>query len=1524
MSKAAVPENILRGEAGRDMARSLLYKYFKTRESYLVRHQIDSFDQFLQRDLHHIIKAGNPIMLLKEQIGTTGVYEYKMEIFVGGENGDKLKIGTPTLTLQQGKEVRLLLPNEARLRNLTYQSLVTADILIRITFGGGPQTASVDPKMQEVVINDFPLFQIPILLHSRYCVLYKKPAEFLREAGECIYDQGGYFVVDGSEKVLITKQEQAFNTLYLKEQKRHPQVQYFASISCLHPVSRIVKRVTFFYLRREQTIQVGVPFVRKPIPLFVLFRAMGLTSDKEIMRTIFPDANAEDTKLMEPLLLPSIAEAYPFLDTYSAIQYIKTLTKGFSEAHVIDILRNQLFIHTSEKGNARIFFLAECVRNILKRVLNIDSDTDRDDTRYQRCLTAGFLTQMMFQSVYKNWSKAVAQTIDKEYSYNPTLYRGGNFINIFNPGNQNTILRVGQITEGIRRSFKGKWGTGMGEEKSGVLQALSRLSYMDFISHCRRAVLNFDTGMKAPEPRRLHGSQYGFFCTNETPGGASIGITKNLSILTTISTGTDPTEFITWMFKKGSVMPCNEIPLKNLPSYVPVYLNGGVLGFTQVPELLVQTLRLFKWTGALPAYSSVGFNYRDRRVFVFLDDGRPMRPLIHLGPKGEIPVAKLRDGRSWRELVMGDIVPDGIDIETPGFRDPLGEKEVATLEEYIERLAPHQGAIEYVDPYMQNEAFIASLPDSITAETTHLEVHPSTMVSMITGQIPFANHNQSVRNQLGDSQSKQGLSLYATNFQNRFDNTANILCYGEAPLVRTMYFDYMGDGNMPYGTNIILAMGSYTGYNQDDGILFNADSFQRGLFRNLTYRSYEAFEENDEMTHTRTRIAHPKSVAAWTDLKPGLDYTKLDDRGMIRIGEIVDENTVIVARYIQTESGQINDASLTPQVWTHGRVESVVVTVNNLGLLLVKIRVVQDRIPELGDKFSNRHGQKGTIGMMLRAQDMPRTASGLVPDMIMNPTAIPSRMTIAQLLEMLFGKAAALTGAIGNGTIFMNDGSPADAIGKVLQDQFGYEKLGNEYLYNGQTGKMMESYIFIGPVYGMRLKHMVEDKWNARGEGRRERRTHQPTGGRGKQGGLRIGELERDAICAHGITSFIRETYMKRSDGTEILVCNGCGTLPIYNERESLYICPLCEGPVKFVGETANNLEILPPTKRSIVTFSRVELPYACQLLNEELNTYMNIGMRYITSKYGTRLTLPAGLVVNKEEAMAKAKEALPERVLLETHVPKLAEGAPKLIDVTTEDLAALGAVASPDGEDEVQEEKEAAPVVSMQAQLMVPVATAMAAPALVSVPLRAAAASRAGIGLGPIEEEEAFPEAEELTGTVQPPPRRTAEAGLALAASPPSAPASFALGSAAVASSPTYVMSSGIPAMAFPQGYVPMQQQFTFAPVASPAVLPAQTLGLAPSSGPGILQVQAPATQLLPAAMGSAPATLVVDTGPEAMASAGLPAVPAVKRKAATGTSGPVVIRGKSQAARPGAAAGQGDPAPSSVRVNIIKQGSK
>ena len=1282
------------------LSRKLLETYFQTFDYPFVRHHIDSFDNFIIQDIPAILKSNNPFLLLKELIPNTNNYMYRVEVFIGGESGNEIEIGTPTLSLQKAKEVRVLFPNEARLRNLTYSSTVYANVLVRITLGGQPQ----DAEQANILTREYkrmPLFQIPILLHSRSCILHGKPASFLQEAGECPQDQGGYFIVEGSEKILITRQEQAFNTMYVQQQPRDPKIATYGNLTCLSPKTRQVKVVSFHWMRATDSLVVTLPYVRKPIPLFVLFRAMGVQSDKAILSLIYPDLESSEAKEMLPLLINSIAESVPFLDTYSAVQYIKAMTKGFSENHVYDILFNQTFIHITDKqGGSRLHFLADCVRKFMRVHVGIDTKTDRDDTRNQRCLTSGFLIRMLFTNTYNNWKKAVRLAIDREFEENKSIYEGQRFINIFNEGNTAKLFKLQMLTEGIMRGFKGKWVTGgaggggalgHSDEKTGVLQAMSRLSYLDFMSHCRRVSLNFDTGMKITGPRQLHGSQYGFFCTNETPGGASIGIAKNLSLMTLISTATNPDPVVEKLVERGWVIPCSEMRTDLQLAGIPVFVNNGIIGYCLQPYELVKVLKLMKWTGCLPAMASIGFNIRNRFVFVYLDEGRPCRPLIHI--EDEIPTTLGRDS-NWRNLVMGTYEKTmRAGISTAGFIDPIEAPGEIPFTQYVDLLKPYAGLIEYVDPYEQNEAFIINFTEHFKGEGTqgsasHLEIHPCTIISVVNGMIPFANFNQSPRNQLSCSQSKQGIGMYATNFYNRYDNTANIMCYGEAPLVRTLSYDMLGSGLMPYGTNLIMGIMAFNGYNQDDGIVFNYDSFQRGMFRNMNYRSYESFEEVDRAAGTTSTIANPARVHQWTDLKPGLDYTKLDERGIIKVGEYADEDTVLVGRYIQDKSGAIKDASLRPQVWTGGRVESVVVTVSNMGLLLVKVRITQDRIPELGDKFSTRHGQKGTMGMLYRAHDMPRTADGLVPDMLVNPHCIPSRMTIAQLMEMIFGQVCYENSMIGDATIFMSDPTATDAIGRVLESQFGLEKANNTILYDGASGRQMDTTIFMGPVFAMRLKHMTEDKWNARAEGRREQKTRQPTGGRGQQGGLRIGEMERDGLAAHGITDFLRESLMERADKTQFRVCNGCGTVPITNESQGLLVCPLCDGPVSFIGTNSTNIEILPTTKKSLVTTSVVEMPYATKLLADELQTYMNMGLRILTAKGLTRLGQPNLELPAPDEVKAALAAVLPERVLPETRVPEFRE---VVVDAepAEEDLYAMGVIGPADAEAESYGEPE-------------------------------------------------------------------------------------------------------------------------------------------------------------------------------------------------------------------------------------------
>ncbi len=1297
-----------------DKAPATLQRYFDSTPTFLTQHHINSYESAVFREIPELIQSENPIVVLKEPLDPAkGIYKYKTEIFIGGDVGAiedlGIDVGPPIITLNGGKTVRRMFPNEARLRNLTYAAQFRADILIRLTFTDIGVGGEVNTQVREIRVDGFPLFRIPILLRSRLCATHGAGVEMLREMGECSADQGGYFIIDGSEKVLITRQEQALNSVFIsKKPATDLKVSTYATVVSQHPTTRRTNRVAIYRLRgvargvEEGAIRVSIPFVKGAVPLFVIFRALGVESDEEIVRMIVPTPNrvAEDT------LIPSIHDAWPVTTQALALEFLRTLTKGFITAHVLDILHQHLFAHVLDRPLAKAQYLAELIRKMIRVEAGQEPATNRDDIRNQRLLPTGTLLRGLFGEVWKDWKKAVIMAVDTQYNYNRSSYQDENFLELFVPANLPKILSTGILNDAIMRGYRGKWGTSSFNMKDGVIQPLARISYLDAVSHTRRVVSDFDTGLKLTGPRQLHTSQVGYFCTSETPTGAHIGATKNLSILTAISVDIPAMPIIQWLLTRGGVVEVAAAPKWMLASAISVQVNGGTVGFTEAAGDLVYVLKLLKWTGCLSPMASISFNTADRIIRIYLDDGRPLRPLWHLAGGKWPKVASEATLPSWRDLVMGTL-PETSQLPTSSveFTDPLASATAPTLEEYKSRLEPYVGAVEYVDPYEGNEAYVHwwGAESTLTADHTHAEIHPSTLMGILASMIPFANHNQSPRNQLSCSQSKQAIGYYARNYENRFDTYGSMLCYGEGAICRTIVHDAVAGGAMPYGTNLIFAFNSHNGYNQDDGILFNRSSIERGLFRSLALRSYETVEEEDPISGAVYRVGNPRFVLAWTDLKAGNDYSQLDDQGVIREGAYITDKTVLVGRYMMLpETGKVMDASLLPTVFTKGRVDKVVVLHQANGLRLIKVRIIEERVPELGDKYSSRHGQKGTMGMLIDAIDMPRTADGMIPDVLINPHCIPSRMTMAQMLEQLFGKLGAVIGTKINATSFMNDDQSLGAMSKALE-MAGLHPMGEEILYSGMTGQMFTSSIFMGPLNFMRLKHLAQDKINSRAGGRKEMRTHQPTGGRGNEGGMRIGEMERDVLIAHGITDFLTESMMRRSDGTEFWVCNGCGTIPIVNEAENLFVCSLCDGPLEYKGVSADTINMILPVKKSRCTFSKVAIPYAAKLLDQELGTFMNAGFRYLTAKTARRFKEPTEVALTAEEEAALKELEEGGEVVLEAQVDEAEKKATKTAapprartprsesGASEEGAAAEGAA---DVEDEGQPQRNEGPVV--------------------------------------------------------------------------------------------------------------------------------------------------------------------------------------------------------------------------------------
>jgi hypothetical protein len=489
---------------------------------------------------------------------------------------------------------------------------------------------------------------------------------------------------------------------------------------------------------------------------------------------------------------------------------------------------------------------------------------------------------------------------------------------------------------------------------------------------------------------------------------------------------------------------------------------------------------------------------------------------------------------------------------------------------------------------------------------THLEIHPSTMLSVVSANIPMCNHNQSARNVFHAAQTKQAIGIYATNFNKRFDTFGFIQHYPQKAIINTRHAQYTGSDAMPNGANLIVAIMTYSGFNQEDSLIINRKSIQRGLFHLSYYKSLSASEKKVSQ-YERMIFANPIKMREEGYKINGIkhaNYTLLDENGVVKEGSYIPKGQIAVVLGMilikdvlkevkrglfveQVKETTYTDVSLTSDESYYGKIDKVFIGSKTLDddIRVCKIRFMKIKIPEFGDKHSSRHGQKGVIGMILDEEQMPFTKDGIKPDLIVNPHAIPSRMTIGHLVECVYSKLCCMEGFLGDGSVFIN--LDYEKIYDNLE-KLKFEKYGNEILYNGYNGKQINSSIFIGPTYYFRLKHMVAEKINARGTGPKVQLTRQPTGGRRKAGGLRIGEMERDSLISHGISKFIKESLMERSDNYRWIVCDKCGTAPIYSNKVKESFCKNCGG-----------------TSTSII-----ETPYCFKLLTQEFEA-MGIQMRF-------------------------------------------------------------------------------------------------------------------------------------------------------------------------------------------------------------------------------------------------------------------------------------------------------------------------
>ena len=1204
---------------------NLIDIFFRDNPNLVVKHHLDSYNKFFDKDLKTIIQANNPKKYMTEFDSETDLYKYSADLYVGGKNGDKIYYGKPLI--YDDERTHMMFPNEARLRNMSYFFPIHYDLEVEFTIlkennEGKQGKDKFDAFKETITIEKILLGRFPIMVKSYMCLLNGLNKEACFNLGECRNDKGGYFIVDGKEKAIVSQEERANNILYIKD-KVNEIYSHSAEIkSVSEDASKSIRTLSVRIVAPQASKDYGnivviVPNVRKPVPIFILMRALGVISDKEIIEHCLLDLK-KNVELIE-LFIPSVHDAGNIFTQQSALKYMASMTKGGTVNHVLDILMNLFLPHIGEINlKHKALYLGYIVKRLLFVYIKAEPPTNRDKYSCKRIENTGILLKQLFSEFYNKELNNIILKADKEYSFKATsvLYQDEDFMSLFK-NNRNLLFSDRLVENGFRKAFKGDWGGESHTKKPGIVQSLNRLSFFSFMCQLRKTNLNIGDATKMVEPRLLNGTQYGLLCPLHSPDGGNCGLHKHLSCSVHITNGVSAKPYIIYLRKLNMIL-LEECSFEMMANFTKIFLNGGWIGCSDNPLNIVETIKLHRRNNLIYIYTSVLFDITRNEIQIWVDAGRLCRPLFFIEDK---KVSYMQNGveekisnksLSWTEAVCGF------------------NKEYNVLDKYTiyninnDTLKESQGFIEYMDA-SESESMIlmksTTSVENITNET-HREIHPSLILGFMANQIIFPENNPYPRNAFSCGQGKQGVSLYSSNYQNRIDKSAFVLNSGQLPLTKSRYLNYFTNEEHPNGENAIVAIMCYSGYNVEDAVIINEGALKRGLFGTTYYNMYEDYEETSNINNSKINKTFMNIEDNNVEnLKEGYDYSKLDkETGIIKENTLLNERTIIIGKAMNNidDPNSFIDASMKCKKAQTGIVDKAFLTEGEEGQRIAKVRVRAIRIPQIGDKFCSRAGQKGTVGMILKEEDMPTTADGTKPDIIINPHAMPSRMTIGHLVETLFSKTGAILGAFGDCTAFVNKGPKNKILGSILADN-GYHSSGNEILYNGMTGEQLEADIYFGPTYYLRLKHMPKDKINYRAKGPRSVLTRQTVGGRANGGGLRIGEMDRDCLIAHGMGGFVQESMMVRGDQFYMAVCNKTGTIAVYNEYKKLFLSPIADGPLKFVGNLENEKNIV---QKSVYgrDFSIVKVPYAFKLLMQELKT-MNIQMRLITEDTVDKLT---------------------------------------------------------------------------------------------------------------------------------------------------------------------------------------------------------------------------------------------------------------------------------------------------------------
>ena len=1088
----------------------------------IARQHLNSFDEFVDAGLQSIIHEVEKVEIENAE------YPYKIQL-------GKIKLQQPRMMELDGS-ITHITPAEARLRNISY----AAPIMMEASVIEDGKTL----ESRYVHIGD-----MPVMVKSHGCILHSFTDQKLIDHGEDSKDPGGYFIINGSERVIVGLEDLSYNKIIVDAEKIGGKIVHKAKV-----YSSIVgyRAKLELVMKEDGLIVAKIPGSPVDIPVVTLIRALGLESDKDIASVV------SLVEIIQNQLEGSFEKAGDVPTPKDAIVYIsKRIAPGMLEEFQIKraetLLDWGLLPHLGkhpENRKEKAFFLGEAACKLIELKLGWIEPDDKDHYGNKVIKFAGQMLADLFRTAFRNLVRDMKYQLERSGQK-----RGLNAVA--------AAIRPGIISDKLNNAIAtGNWGRG----RVGVTQLLDRTNYLSTISHLRRVQSPLSRTQPNFEARDLHSTHFGRICPSETPEGSNCGLVKNLALSAIISQNVPSEDVVETLYNSG-VVDLNSANNDIKKDGTRIFVDGKLIGFHKNGQELTQTLRTLRRTSKIHPHVGISIYEPDQegatgRLYVNCNAGRVLRPLI--------------------------IIENDKSLLTDEFLDKISKK-LISWNDLI-----RMGIIELIDANEEENCYVA-FDKGGTKKFTHLEIFPSAILGAGASIIPYPEHNQSPRNTYESAMAKQSLGFSTPMMNTSTYVRQHFMLYPQTPIVTTKSLNLLGMEERPAGQNCVVAVLPFDGYNIEDAIVLSKSSVDRGLARTFFYRIYDA-EAKQYPGGMRDNFEIPNADDNIRGYKGEKSYRVLEEDGIVATESSVIGGDILIGKTspprfmeeykeFETSGPYRRDTSIGVRPSETGVVDTVVMTQSHEGGKMYKIRVRDMRIPEIGDKFASRHGQKGVLGILAKNEDLPYTEQGISPDVLINPHAFPSRMTVGMMMESVTGKAAAVRGKQFDGSAFV--GEKMDVVKEIL-DKAGFKYSGKEKMYDGRTGKSFLVDVFIGVVYYQKLHHMVSDKIHARARGQVQMLTKQPTEGRARGGGLRFGEMERDCLIAYGASMLLKDRLLDESDKTEVLVCEKCGLTGFHDARKRKFVCAQC-------GDTA--------------PISSVSVAYAFKLLLQEILS-LNIAPR--------------------------------------------------------------------------------------------------------------------------------------------------------------------------------------------------------------------------------------------------------------------------------------------------------------------------